>query len=386
MYRSLILLTLIVPLVGLAFAAPALGAAPSNTGATISLPAVQRTPLVAGSLRNLTRDSIVQLNPAISVDGAGEIVTAWAQNVVTNGVTQRDIFTTASTDGVSFSLPVNRSRSPTFSDQPFLFPVNGTGTQLLYLDAYASTGNYQIRTMTEVSGTWSSPLALTTYRTLNYLTPMGVQASDGKVWFVAQVFTGGTATDTWAQQVGGLGYNLSNDGSAVRYPSITAGDNGQVYVAWVDHANEHGHPKPGINVMQWNGTGWVSLPVPSGETDITFASIYYLNGKLYLDWPSDTNYVGIKQRIWDGTRWGPTAFLAPGYRITYLRNRVTPAGDVFLTFILNGQAYIQRNSEPPVRVSGNLTGAKQLASYVTDNGVAYIVFSQNSNIWFTTAQ
>ncbi|MGB8647662.1 MAG: sialidase family protein [Anaerolineae bacterium] len=360
-------------------------AAPLTPAPPLPHAALAPRALVAGTLLNLNKDAASQHDPAILRTTGGDLVVAYEQDVLTGSTLAPDIFVTHSTDGITYAPPINLSHTRLKSRTPALFRTNGNA-YLLYLETLPKTTIYQMFGSVSNSGSWSTPTRVTTNLNANIIDPAGVQASDGTNWVVGQIYLGGTWTDTWVQPIGGAGVNLSADGSAVRHPAIAAGDNGQVYVAWIDHANEYGHPKRGINVLQWNGATWARLPIPSTETAIQWVNLSYYQSKLYLTWPSGISPAGIRQVIWDGAAWGPVTLLATGSAITYLHTAISPAGNIYVSWVINGVVYLKRNGETPIVLSQGLASAKQPALFVDDNDVAYVAFQQNYDIWLNTAQ
>jgi hypothetical protein len=183
--------------------------------------------------------------------------------------------------------------------------------------------------------------------------------------------------------------DLSNDGSAARYPAIAAGSGGQLYVAWSDHANEAPGINPGIHVKQWNGSKWTNLPLPNSYAESAYPSLAFNNGMLYLVWRDGSTPKHIKERVWTGTKWNPVATLASGPNVDVPRIFIPSSGNVFVTWGSSGAIYLKENSDPPVKVSGNVTGAQTPSLFVDSNDVAYIAFQtgkRGGDIWYVTAQ
>lgn len=324
--------------------------------------------------------------PTIVKTDDGNVVVAWQQNVPLGLTVQQEIFARSSSDGINFNPQVNVSNTKTNSREPNLFDGDGGKAHLLYEDMSKGATRWQIMNSDWVSGTWSSPLRLTTQTNWTYQDPVGVQASDGTFWFATQTYFGsGTWTDALVQQVGGSGlfYNLSKDGSAVRRPAIAAGDGGQIFVGWLDHANEKPGIKQGFKVRRWNGSLWSSLPDASSEGYNGFPALAYSNGLLYAAWPSAVGTAGIKERTWNGSAWSSILLLRQGSGARYLKMAVTAKGNIFIAWDKGGVVYLQENTSPPVVVSNGVPKGQQPSLYVDQNEVAYVAF-QNGAIWYAT--
>lgn len=331
--------------------------------------------------------------PSITKAADGTVVVAWQQNVPYKTIVQQEIFARSSGDGVNFtpaaSAASNVSNTTTNSREPYLLNLSGGGVEVFYEDLPSNIKTWQIMSSTWNSGTWSAPLRMTTQATWTYQDPVAVQATDGTIWFATQTYFGNaTWTDTVVQQVGGSGlfYNLSKDGSAVRRPAIAAGDNGQVFAGWLDHANERGRPPtpgPGFKVQQWTGSIWTILPDPTNEGYNGFPALAYHNGLLYAAWPSAVGTLGIKEKTWDGLKWSAMNLLAPSSGARNLRLIVSQMGNIFITWDSGGIVYLQKNKNKPIILSTGVPRAQQPALFVDENDVAYVAF-QNGAIWYKT--
>lgn len=341
----------------------------------------QAPPLLAASASvpiNLTKDAVLESVPSIAVSPSGDVVVAWETNLSLNKNPQ-DIFAAVSTGGGPFGPKFKVSSTPSPSRDPFLFPVGASSVYVLYRDTLGASG-YSVMDSIWNGITWTVPIRLTKDFP-NSVDPSGVQASDGSIWIIRQVSDGATATDAIVNKIGGTLYNLSKDGSAVIRPAITAGDNGNLYAAWVDHANEYGHPIKGINVVRWNGTKWLPLPAASGEADAQFPRLAYYNQHLYLVWRSVSPVWSIKERVWDGTKWGPVQVLKSQSGITYPRLAVSSAGNVYVAWEAAGGIYLKINSNTPLLVSPGVSNAHQPALFVDAGGAAHVAF-ENGDIWY----
>ena len=341
-------------------------------------------PLAAAQLAtpiNLTHDAASETVPSVAVSKSGDVVVSWELNKNPNKKPQ-EIYASVAPGGGSFGPAVNISNDAYPSRDAYLFPADQSNVYMLYRDTLGRSG-YSILSSVWNGTNWSAPTTLANSDYPDSVDPMGVQATDGSIWFVRQVFEGKTWTDALAQKIGGAVYNLSNDGSAVIRPSITAADNGALYASWVDHANERKHTTPGIHVMQWNGTTWTNLPPPNQEADAQFPRLAYNNGQLYIVWRSVHPKWCIKERVWNGSAWGPTLVVAQKSGINYPRLAVSADGNVFVAWEVGGAIYLQENSNTPILVSAGIPNSHQPALFVDSSDVAHVAF-ENGDIWYTT--
>jgi hypothetical protein len=324
--------------------------------------------------------------PTIVKTPDGTVIVAWQQNIPPGKKIQQQIFARTSGDGINFDPVVNVSNSTNRAHDPYLFNGDGGAVHALYEQLLTGAAGFQIMNSDWISPTWTAPFRVSTQRSWTYQDPVGVQVPDGTFWFVTKVYFGsGTGTDAVVQHVGGSGqtFNLSQDGSAVRHPAIAEGINGQIYVGWLDHANERGGVSPGFKVRQWNGSTWTKLPDVSREGFTAFPVLAYHSGLLYAAWPSHLGVLGIRERIWDGSVWGGPTVLAAYSRPRHLQLAVSADGNVFFAWDVGGVVYLQENGNPPLAVSSGIPKAQQPALYVDQNDQAYIAF-QNGAIWYVT--
>lgn len=324
--------------------------------------------------------------PSITQASGGTVVVAWQQNVPLGTKVQQEIFARSSADGLSFGPVSNISQSRTNSREPFLLNTADGNIHAFYQDLPGSVTTWQIIDSVWSAGAWYTPTLVSGVGTWTYQDPAAVQSTDGTVWYVTQAFFGGgTWTDAVVQKLGvtGPGINLSRDGSAVHRPAIVEGDNGQIYVGWLDHGNERPGITPGFKVRQWTGTNWVALPDPSNEGYAAFPALAYHSGLLYAAWPSQVAATGIKIRTWNGTVWSPITRLANSTGARFLKLVVTANGNMFAAWDKGGVVYLQENGNPAIALSTGLAYSQQPSLFVDDNDVAYVAF-QNGAIWYTS--
>jgi hypothetical protein len=356
---------------------------PQATAKRVAEPALALT--VSAPVR-VTRDTAVQLTPVVARSSDGSIAVAWEQFTLLGGKQERDIFVSTSEDGLKFGPPSNISHNSGPSRAPSLLALKSGDIHLFYADL-APTGKLQVMDSLRATGTitWEMPSLITAPADPSAFDPVGVEADDGKVWLARRVSPGGTRTDAWAQVLGGAESNLSRFGSAVRRPAIAAGSNGQIFVAWADHANELPGARLGINVREWDGQQWLKLPNPSPIGYTNFVGLAFYAGKLYCIWPNSGVGTKIAERTWDGTVWGPTTTLATGRALTFSRIQISAGGNQYVSWEDGGVIYLKKNTDPPVVVSAGVAGAHEPALYVDANETAYVAF-RNNDVWLTTVQ
>ena len=340
-------------------------------------PAKGRVPtaLQVGTPQNLTNDAALESWPSVVGTGSGDILVAWQQNVPVKAKVQQDIFVRTAPGGGPFNPSVDITNDPWNSREPDL--VNTTaGVYAFFQESDPTTVKFKIEDSILSNGTWSAPALVFNSPTFTAFDASGVQTTDGNIWVAWQ--NGGSGSGTWTdalvEQLGQKKVDLSNDGSAIRHPAIAAGANGQLYVAWADDANESPGVKPGVHVRQWNGIKWSTLPLPNNLAESAYPSLAYFNGNLYLVWRQGYPTRYLKERVWNGTAWSATTDLANGLNIVSPRIVIPPSGNIYITWANNGVIYLKKNSDPPVVVSGTVTGALNPSLYVDGNDVAYIVF------------
>lgn len=326
------------------------------------------------TLVNLTKDRIVEHNPSIGWSLDGGLIVAWDQNVSINGTIYHDVLARVQKNGV-FGPAYNISNSAAPSEYPSLFNV-GSLTSMLYQEEPHGTGDIM---RSDWSGTaWSAPqLAAGGDYVLSY-TPVGVQASDGTIWLARWVRTTGNFSDLIVQQVGGPAFNVSNDGRAWRNPDLVAGDSGQVYVAWIDHTHQPAGFAPGVRVAQVTTGGVTAMPQPTNDYFAYWPSLAFRGGQLYVVWLGTTTRV-IKERVWDGSRWGTPIRIASGDKP---RLAMTADGIIYVAWENNGQIFLRKSLGTPRLLSGGLTNATQPALTVDGSGNAHVAFLAGGDVWY----
>jgi hypothetical protein len=332
------------------------------------------------ALTNITPDLAFHSVPSVAVSLNGDVVVSWQQTAFQYGRTP-DVYASVAIGGGAFSVPVNISNNATPSRDSFLFRDNQSDVYMLYRDTLGGMANYKVMETVWNGTSWSAPVRATNDSFMDSQDPAGVQSTDGTIWFVRQVWEGGTWTDAVIQPIGSNFTNLSNDGSAVKRPAIAAGDNNTLYAAWVDHNNERKRVTPGMHVVEWDGTSWTNLPSPNQEVNGSFPALAYHGGLLYLLWRSNKRTVSVKEMAWDGTNWSPVTVVASGSGITYPRIAVPQSGNVFVAWEKSGAVYLQENSSSPIPVSAAVPNSHQPALFVDDTDTAHVVFS-NGDIWY----
>lgn len=331
------------------------------------------------SLTRLTQDATVQTAPAIALTSNGAIAVAWEEKVPRGKVMDWDVFVDTAPAGQPFGGPVNFSNDLSSARSPYLFQSQN-GVYMLYRDTLKGTSNFKVLGTEWDGSTWASPARVDHANFMDAQDPIGVQLPGGAIWFTWQAWEGWTWTDTIAQTVGGDFVNVSNDGSAVKHPAIAYGD-GNLYIAWVDHANERvRRMSPGVHVAQYDGTTWTQLPVVTTEYLAAYPSLAYFNHNLYLVWRSSSP-VSIKSSVWNGSTWGPITKLAVGNGATTPTIFIPASGNVFVTWEQAGVIYLKENSNAPVVVSTGAPKSHQPALFVDGTDTAHIAF-QNGDVWY----
>ncbi len=224
---------------------------------------------------------------------------------------------------------------------------------------------------------WSAPQNVAGGDYIMSLNPIGVQASDGSTWLARWVRTTGNHSDIVVQQIGGPAFNVSHDGRAWRHPALVAGNSGEVYVAWIDHSSGPRGAAPGVRVAKVTSSGVIALRQPTTDYYAYWPAVAYHGGQLYVVWLA-TGVRLVRERVWNGSAWGPEITLATG---DTPRLAVTMGGNVYVAWENKGQIYLQENSAAPQIVSG-LTKAQQPALTVDGSENAHVAFIAYSDVWY----
>ncbi len=333
-------------------------------------PAVSASPL---TLINLTKDRALQNSPTIGWTPSGDLIVAWVQTFSTGRVTQTDIVSRIQHAG-SFGSVQNISNDRALSRQPSIFSFGQFGS-VLYQEV--SNGASLIARSDWSGAGWASSQVLTGGKDALLQDPVGVQASDGSVW-IARWLRQGPKRFIILEQLGGPSFIITKGGNVTRYPSLVAGDNGEVYISWVDHTTQPAGYWPGIRVARVTSLGVTPLPQPTLDYYAYWPEIAYRGGQLYAAWDA-TSVDLVRTRVWNGSAWGQGRTLGTGGGA---RIAVTPGKNVYVVWHNNGQIYLQKNSDAPQIISGTLTNASQPALTVDDLENAHVVFSARGDIWY----
>jgi hypothetical protein len=353
----------------------------ATVGATTNTPTPTVTPTTTGpgiTLTNLTHNPTTRDAPSIALSASGERVVAWEQKAYVGGNLTWSVFVDTAPDGI-FGGPVKFSSGPSWARSPFLLQSQN-GVYMLYRDTLTGTSNFKVMGAEWNGATWTSATRVDQASFMDEQTPAGIQLPNGPIWFTWQGWESGTWTDTIAQPIGGTTVNVSNDGSAVNHASIAYGD-GNLYIAWVDHANERvGNMSPGIYVARYDGTAWTRLPVPTTEYTAAFPTLAYANHNLYLVWRSSAP-PSIKSAVWNGSTWGSTTRVLTSSGIQSLSVFAPASGNLFIAWENSGKIYLQENQNTPILVSSGVPRAHQPSLFVDGADTAYLAF-QNADIWY----
>ncbi len=326
------------------------------------------------TLINLTRDPAAQRNPSIGWSANGDVIVAWEQNVRINGVPQPDILARVRQNG-TFGPITNISNDATPSSDPDVFSA-GSFASVLYQDGLPASS---VIARSDWSGTaWSTPQAVTGGDYTTSLTPVGVQASDGSIWLARWVRTDGNHSDIIVQQLGGPTFNISNDDRGWRHPTLVAGDQGEVYVGWIDHTYMPKGWAPGMRVARVTTAGVVQLPQPTTDYFAYWSGLAFHDGQLYAVWLA-TTAGAVRERIWNGSAWGRQLGYGKGNTPSIA---ATAGGTVYVVWEKNGQIYLSKNVGKAQLISGSLTTASQPALAVDGSGHALVAFLAGGDVWY----
>ncbi len=323
---------------------------------------------------NLTQDTPAENYPSIGWTLSGDLIVAWEQNVPTGtGSIQTDIMARVQRAG-AFGPRSNISNDPVLSRQPSVFSLGQFGA-VLYQEPSPGTGSIL---RSDWSGTdWSPPQVVAGGDYPLTQDPVGVQASDGSIW-IARWVRNLHKRYIILKQLGGPSFIVSPGGNVTRLPGLAAGDNGEVYVSWVDHTDQPPKYKPGVRVARVTTAGIVYLPQSSFDYYAYWPRIAYNGGLLYSVW-TGTATGSVRERVWNGSAWGSQSTLGPG---TVPRVAVTPGNNVYAAWQNNGRIYLKMNASPARIISGKLGGASQPALTVDASGNAHVVFVAQRDIWY----
>ncbi len=342
---------------------PTTGPSPTRTNtptatSTLGPPPAHGTPV------NLSLDGPhTDKAPSVIINSNRDIVVAWEKDLSTSS---KDIFARVALGGGAFKPAVNVTHSSLKSVQPDLFDVNGSDVYAVYQEG--NDLGYSILH----SGTWGPVNGLNTSGT-SAQNPVGVQASDGKLW-VAWRLLNTLAYDVWAWQIGGLQYKLSTSGSAAA-PAIAAGANGQVFISWLDKG-----PKANLSNIMVKRCSVGCVALPNATTSGSQPSLAYspANGMLYAVWLTGTS---IRQSIWNGSAWGAITTVGTGTAPKTPKVFIPASGNVFVVWADSGKIYLAKNSSTKRVVSGPVGSSKDPAIYVDNNDVPYVTW-QNGEVWY----
>jgi hypothetical protein len=339
---------------------------------------------IVSAPRNLSSDPLIAQAATVAVTQGGDVIVAWEAKVNQNGARQ-DVFVRVAPSGQDFGDVVNLTHNASTSRDPLPFVDRDDNALLFFADTPPGLSTARVFATSLSAGVWLTPTQISTAPNGNAHYIDAAQASDGALWLAWSVSSAPTYTNIWAAVVGQAPTNLSDDGSAFAYPAMAADEQGNVFVAWYDRANEYHRPKPGIKVRQWNGAQWLALPDPRGGTGDTPPQLGYAGGQLYVWW----YWRGIHRRTWDGAAWSKDAIIAPVAGAQDLDARIAPNGDEYFVWDTKGVIYFEKNTNAPVAISPGVSNALKPHLAVDATGKAHVVFqdrARTKDIWYVTVE
>lgn len=341
-----------------------------TTGPSPTATSTRGAPPPHGTPVNLSKDfgAANDHAPSVALDGRGDIVVAWQHDSGGSTVLARTAL-----GGDVFGAKGNVGGNSPPSLEPYLFAAGSTQVYALMM----SGSPYDIYDSILSGGGWLALTNLTNGGGIGSQDGVGVQAADGNIWVAFRQSSSDLSNNTFAQELGGNTYQLSNSGSASPHPAIAAGAGGIVYVAWTDK----GPSGTGccIMVSEWNGRNWAVLPNATNSIAAVLPSLAFSNGKLYVVWQEGAF---VNERIWNGSNWSPILRVNSGGTAPRKPKIFIPAsGDIFVAWSDSGVVYLSKNGGTRRAVSGTVTKAKEPALFVDNDDVPYIVFD-NGDVWY----
>lgn len=323
---------------------------------------------------NLTHDLALERHPTIGGPYGTSVIVAWEQDVSTVGGVQQEVMARVGSNS-TFGPTLNISNNSAHSRAPTIFQKGSVST-VLYEET--STGPTDVMSSDWTGTEWSSPECIAGGDYSLSFTPIGVQASDGSTWIARWVRTTGNFSDIIVQKIGGPAFNVSKDGRAWRNPNLVAGNNGEVYVAWVDHTYQPVGFKPGVRLAKVTASGVVAMRQITSDYFAYWPWLAYRGGKLYAVWLGTTSRL-IRERVWDGSAWSRQIVIGTGDKPALA---ITPRGAIYVAWENNGQILLRRNLAPPAVVSSNVKGAEQVALTTAGTEDAFLAFVAGGDIWY----